>query len=359
MSVTVNGSNCSPNSYVNKPCVSVQICTTDNQHCQTINDILLDTGSFGLRLFNSVVTIPLTPITNGGAILAECVQFGDGSSDWGTVDMANVVLGNEAPVSVPIQVINSSIGTRPTQCSHSDSVPSDAGFNGILGVGFYPYDCGTSNNGCVSNAANKFYYSCTGSSCVGTTVSLANQVKNPIPFLSQDNNGAILSLPSISQNGAAFANGYLIMGIGTQSNNQPSGVSTFTADASHGEFTTSYNGQSYNSFIDSGSNALYFDDASIPDCSRYNSSMTAFYCPNSSLSQSAITIGINNNQQSVPFSVENVETLLQGGGAVFNNVTGKGGGIFDWGLPFYLGRNVYQGFHGKSSSLGSDNYWAY
>jgi hypothetical protein len=36
-----------------------------------------------------------------------------------------------------------------------------------------------------------------------------------------------------------------------------------------------------------------------------------------------------------------------------------GSNSFDWGLPFYLGRNVYLGFEGKTSSLGTGPYWAF
>jgi len=46
--LTVNGSLCATNSYPNKPCVSVTICTpgfTDSAHCNTVTDILVDTGS--------------------------------------------------------------------------------------------------------------------------------------------------------------------------------------------------------------------------------------------------------------------------------------------------------------------------
>jgi hypothetical protein len=49
--ITVNGSLCSANSYLNKPCVSVTVCTPGTSTCQTISDILLDTGSYGLRIF--------------------------------------------------------------------------------------------------------------------------------------------------------------------------------------------------------------------------------------------------------------------------------------------------------------------
>jgi hypothetical protein len=63
MEVTVNGSLCDPNNqYFNEPCTSVTICTPGTRNCQTINNILLDTGSYGLRIFNSVITVPLTPL---------------------------------------------------------------------------------------------------------------------------------------------------------------------------------------------------------------------------------------------------------------------------------------------------------
>src|SRR4051794_15179060 len=55
--LTVNGSLCSTRSYINKPCVSVTVCTPGTSTCQTIHDILLDTGSYGLRVFKSVLTV--------------------------------------------------------------------------------------------------------------------------------------------------------------------------------------------------------------------------------------------------------------------------------------------------------------
>ncbi len=51
MPVTVDGALCSPGSYLNKACVSVTVCNPDLSVCQTVNDILLDTGSYGLRVF--------------------------------------------------------------------------------------------------------------------------------------------------------------------------------------------------------------------------------------------------------------------------------------------------------------------
>ena len=155
LSITVNGSLCSTNSYLNKPCVSVTVCTPGTSTCQTIDDILLDTGSFGLRIFKQVLNVSLEQVTGGSGSLAECVQFGDGSSDWGPVQIASVILGNEPAVQVPIQVIDSTFGTAPSACQNADQSPADAGFNGILGVGLFAQDCGSA---CSNSARNGMYY---------------------------------------------------------------------------------------------------------------------------------------------------------------------------------------------------------
>jgi hypothetical protein len=71
--------------YPNAPCVSVTICQPSTNNCQTISDILVDTGSYGLRVFSSVLAVATTPVTDGAAHpIAECAQFGSGN-DWGPV----------------------------------------------------------------------------------------------------------------------------------------------------------------------------------------------------------------------------------------------------------------------------------
>src|SRR5262249_17889282 len=57
LTMTVNGSTCAANSYFNKPCVSIQVCTPGTSTCQTINDVLVDSGSVGLRIFKSILTV--------------------------------------------------------------------------------------------------------------------------------------------------------------------------------------------------------------------------------------------------------------------------------------------------------------
>ncbi len=169
MPITVNGSLCSPNSYPNKPCVSVTVCTPGTSTCQTITDILLDTGSFGLRIFKQALNVSLPQVTVASGLLAECAQFGDGSSLWGPVQTAGIILGNEPAVEVPIQVIDSTFGTAPVECRNADRSPEEGGFNGILGVGFFAQDCG---HGCAITTGNGMYYSCSGADCIATTVAL-------------------------------------------------------------------------------------------------------------------------------------------------------------------------------------------
>ena len=103
------------------------------------------------------------------------------------------------------------------------------------------------------------YYACNGSTCSGTSVPLSNQVQNPVALLPQDNNGIVVQLPSVPQGGAPSVSGSLVLGIGTESNNAPSLVTTYPLDQ-YGEFFTMspFNSRPYYSFIDTGSNGYLF-----------------------------------------------------------------------------------------------------
>jgi hypothetical protein len=358
LSITVNGPGLN-NSYLNEPCVSVTICTPGTITCQTINDILLDTGSSGLRIFKQALNVPLTQASSGSGSLAECVQYQDGTSDWGPVQMASIILGNEPAVQVRIQVIDSTFfGTIALNvCGTPDQSPSAVGYNGILGVGLFAQDCGP---GCTnSTSPPPIYYSCSGSNCSPTAVALPNQLQNPIGLLPQDNNGVIVQLPGIPAGGSPSVNGSLILGIGTQSNNMPSGVTAYTADPSSGDFTTNFNSTSYTSFIDSGSNGLFFPSTSaLPDCPG---AYSGWFCPSSTVSLSATNTGASGSPSgAVSFQIGNFDSLLtNSSNSVFDDIGGNFPDGFDWGLPFFFGRSVFVGIEGKGSSLGSGPYWAY
>ena len=358
--ITVNGALCSSatsGGYFNKPCVSVTVCNPDGSNCQVINDILLDTGSYGLRIFKQALSnVSLTQVTVASGALAECVEYADGTSDWGPVQMAAVVLGNEPAVQVPIQVIDSTFGTRSRGCRQADTSAVNAGFTGILGVGLFAQDCGDT---CTSSTNNGNYYSCGGSLCSGTAVPPASQVTNPVALLPLDKNGVLVQLQSVPLGGVTSVNGSLILGIGTRSNNAPAGVTAYPANSA-AEFTTTFNGiSSDSSFIDSGSNGLYFPAPAslLPDCGGSN---TGYYCPATTLSLSATDTGaFGSPSGTVPFYQGNFNSLIDTSNNVFSEVGGSEVGGFDWGLPFFFGRNVFLGFDSTSSGLGTGPCWAY
>jgi hypothetical protein len=371
LTVSVNGSLCT-NAYPNKPCVSVTICNPGTSTCQTIDDILLDTGASGLRIFKSVLNtnISLTQVTSGSGSLADCIQYVDYSADWGPVETADVILGNEPAVTIPIHVIDSTFG-QPTLCSQSnqyklDSSPSTAGFNGLLGVGLFAQDCGSR---CASVTNNAMYYSCSGSTCTATKVPLSNQVQNPVALLPLDNNGVMVQLPAVALGGATSIQGYLFLGIDTRSNNTPSGVTMYPADSTYGEFITVFpatGGNTYSSsFIDTGSNALFFDAGSVSALTICTIGSYTWYCNSPTLSLSANTEGyLGSPTSNVPFQIGNASTLFSSSNWVFGELgapydASTLSAYFDWGLPFFMGRNVYVGIKGKTSSLGTGPYWAY
>ncbi len=368
LEMTVNGAFCAPGSYPNKPCVSIKICSTGTNSCVTISDILVDTGSSGLRVFRSALNgVSLSQVTVTGQNLAECAQFGDGSTDWGPVQMGDVYLGSEPAANVPIQVIDPSFVGANTFCGSTasgmfvppDSSPSEAGFNGILGVGLQVQDCGTD---CLTSTQRQIYFACNGSTCGSALGPLPKLVTNPVAKLPVDNNGVVLELPSVVVGGQATASGYLILGVGTNSNNIPTGVRAYSVDTVQGTFNTTFNGQVLAGFTDSGSNSYFFPTGTtgLTDCGTINSNYSGLYCPPATETFSTIDTAISGSPAtSISLLVGNFLSLLSSGNLVFTELGGTGSGFFDFGLPFYLGRNVYVGLNGANSSLGVGPYFGF
>jgi hypothetical protein len=340
---------------INEPFVSVTICSpTSPTTCQTIDHILLDTGSYGLRIISSVLSssLALTQKTDtSGNAIAECTTFADGYS-WGPIKIANLQIGGETANGLAIQVIgDSSYSTVPSTCSgtgrKSENTVASFGSNGVLGVGPFAQDCGS---GCATNANYDVYYSCaTATTCIPTTMSLTDQVQNPVSLFATDNNGVILSLGAVSSSGATTDSGTLIFGIGTQSNNALGSATIYTVDTNFGYITTTYKGKSLpDSFLDSGSNGLFFTDSTITPCSDNS----GFYCPTSTLSLSATNTGQNGNSGTVSFSIGNALNYFNSNPS--STVDGSLGGVngdsasFDWGLPFFYGRKVYTAINGNT-----------
>ncbi len=191
---------------------------------------------------------------------------------------------------------------------------------------------------------------------------MERQLHNPVALFGADNNGVIIDLPSIAQQGAASVSGTLVFGIGTQANNGLGAASVLTVGAQTGYFTTFYDNRTITrSFVDSGSNALFFRDTSIPNCTV--APAPDFYCPASTLMLSAVLQGTNGVTASVNFAVANANALVNANPsyAAFNNLAS---GLFlpqsfDWGLPFFFGRRVFVAIEGMDTPGGPGPYTAF
>lgn len=355
------------NNYANGVFTSVTVCVPSSSNCQTIGGILVDTGSYGLRLLSSTgggaLTLPLVNQTgSNGNPIGECAPFVSGFT-WGPVATADITISGEKASGIPVQIIDGSFAALPSECT-SFGVPEQEtltgqnglGANGILGVGPLVQDCGSP---CTqTGSANPgLYYVCAGTTCTVTTVALAQQVQNPVASFATDNNGVIVELPSASTPASSLT-GSLVFGIGTQSNNALTNATVFPIN-SNIEFNTALNGQTYPSFVDSGSNAYFFLDSgatSLPDCPSPNS---GFYCPGSNTNFSATT-SAGGSSETVTFTIDNADSMFSNSTAsVFPNLGGSNPGTFDWGLPFFFGRNVYTAINGKSTPSGQGPYWAF
>lgn len=350
--------------YINKPTVSVTVCNPDTGICQVVDNVLLDTGSYGLRLFNTnqVASLSLNQVTVGSAPIAECVPYLDENGTWGPVKWADVKLGGETASNIPIQIIDATYFSTviPPECKPPNvkslaQTPEDSRYNGILGVGLFAEDCGPD---CETNNVDVPYFTCNDSNCTGIAVPIESQVQNPVAHLSTDfNNGVMVQMQSLPTGKAKTATGKLILGIGPQANNTPASTVTTLQTSPSGYISTDFAGSTYFSFIDSGSNGLFFD---YPDTIPLSSNQD-WYCPTSPLSLTAVNYNKNRSRSSeVSFKINNANTLFSTSNSAFSQIGGPAfGGYFDWGLPFFYGRSVFVGIEGKSSSLGTGPYWAY
>jgi hypothetical protein len=342
---------------VNVPFVSVTLCDPGTSNCQTIDDVILDTGSTGLRIISSALapslTLPLAQTGSGGS-LSECMQFVSGYT-WGAIRSADVKLAGHTLENLSIQVIgDTEAGSAPERCTAiGDSLNTVQSFggNGILGVGVFVQDCGRA---CAGTASSGMYYACSGAGCQPTRVELGRQVHNPVALLGSDNNGVVVELPAIASSGAFSVDGTLTLGIGTQANNSLENAMVLGVNADDGTLVTRFNGADYKGFFDSGSNGIFFPNRGIPTCG-------GFYCPASVQHLSATNTGTNDATSSVDFQIDNARDMFRSGNFAFDKLGGPymADGSFDWGLPFFFGRKVFTAIEERNTPGGAGPYIAY
>ena len=153
---------------INHAYVTVKVCAPGSQtQCATVDHVLLDTGSFGLRLVRSVLAAhaasrSLPRPTHRGSI-EECLSFGGGQTGdpWRSPMSRSA---GESAAKLPVQIMDDTGAGAPppaTCGANGTLINGVSGFdaNGVLGVGVFAQDCGAA---CVAAATPlPLYYGCT------------------------------------------------------------------------------------------------------------------------------------------------------------------------------------------------------
>lgn len=355
------------NNTPNVPYVNVTICQSGTSNCATLDHIIVDTGSTGLRVFENagvgtvLSSTPYVTDTNG-LVLSQCMQFAD-SFAWGTVKKVDVKIGNKVASNIPIEVLGDSKFTSiPSSCINTGGTNANTiakfGAKGILGIGNFINDCGLY---CEDVSNNTVYYVCDPAninSCSNVAIAQTYQVVNPITKFDKDNNGSVLTLDSVASNGAVSSGGVLTFGVGTQTNNTVSGQ--FYSVNYMGGYNVTYNGNSnVLGIVDSGSSVYFFNNSNIAQCTG---NLSGFYCPTNDTPISATLSGSNNVSTNVNFTIGNALSLVNGHSdyyvqpklaATSSDLNSNFSTMFDLGLPFFYGKSIATTIEGTTHHKGT------
>jgi hypothetical protein len=356
----VDGLPCVPADFPDwdQPYTNVKVCAPGSTtNCQIFDHIIVDSGSDGMRLVASSVKSALLhampTVTTGTAraqrVVTECEVYVS-SYTYGPLKTADVYIAGKIVKGFPIQMIGAPGFPVPAACSNqgpgfteTDNETSFDG-NGLIGVAFSLSDTGMFFN-CLS----------TGTGCTENTTYPG--IPNLTTKFSSDNNGVVISLPSIPLSGSASpVMGALIFGVGTQTNNTPpAGTIPLFNDPSQGIFNIHAGGHTAQAYIDSGTNDLV-----IAGPWAICSDATQYYCPanNTPISMGLYSISGTVPQFNIGFTIGNADNLMGEGDVAYNDIAEVASsqssltGTFALGLATFFGRTEYFVFNGQSSKLG-------
>ena len=385
-----------PAQYFNVPYVTVTVCTPGTATCQTIDHVILDTGSTGLRLIASVLdgNLALPAETDpSGNPLRECYAYVT-SYVWGSMVTADVSIAGQSQSSLPVQLIgDTAAGAPAAQCtsvanadfasfinqpsatSTLTNTVQSFGANGILGVSpAGTQDCGAY---CApgttepASALANYYYSCpTATTCTPTTAALGSQATNLVAVVNSGKvNGIAISLPAVAASGAATLSGTLTLGVSTTAADTPPAATKFYGLDPFALFATQLGGTGYDGVIDSGTVVYLFTNGSIASCAVDSS--VEFFCPASTksltatFSETSDVVHARGTTGNVGFAIQNYNNISPSAfvapdlgtpcGVYLNGTcyaattANETTPYFIWGLPFYLGRNVYFVYSGATA----------
>ena len=371
VALTVDSGPTAATGQINHAYVTLKVCASGQTQCASIDHVLVDTGSSGLRLVRSVLTaggVTLSGETDSqGQAIEECMTFGGGQT-WGPVALADVTVAGEVAEKLPVQIMDDTNAgaPAPATCGANGTLVNDVsgfGANGVFGVGVLAQDCGSA---CVSPTTSlAFYYGCiSAGACAAENIALGSQVTNPVALFTTDNNGIIVSLPSLQNaNGDTTVTGELIFGIATQADNAlPTTALTVLGTDANGDFTATYNGgtTALSALIDSGTDSYAFNDPTIAVCA--SGAYVGYYCPAvapQSLFAVNTGVGTYNATNTVDFAIADPNSFVAGAAAFIDLGGGGGSTHFTWGMPFFYGRKVYFGIEQRVSGTYTGPFYAY
>ena len=344
-----------PSGTYNRLYVDVTVCKPGSAtQCVTVDHVAVDTGSIGLRLFDSdaLDALGLDTVVVGGAEAWSCQQYG-ASESWGSLKTVDVRMGGELAAAIPIQLMNDPARAIPAACSAIGLVNTAANFNGkgLLGL---------KNTGIGIQQGGLTWYACNSGGCSASTpaqVAATPNITNPVAAFGADANGVIVQLQSVPAMGATSATGTLTFGIGTQDDNALAGVTVIPTDGY--TVRTTWQGVTYQSVLDTGTGFIILPSMAAPYCGD-----STVYCPATTQTLSAAISGIDSTQVAVTFDVANYFQLF--GQADRPRALDDIAMYIDfpdapvnWGLPFFFGRSVYIAYTDAATPSGNAPFVAF
>lgn len=378
------------NNGINRPMVSLKLCVPGSAvQCTTVSNVILDSGSTGLRLLKAAVPVPLPAVPvpaqasrnlPAGSVLAECYPFVT-SNAWGTVNAADVYLAGEPALSgAAVHLLDGAFAGGPPVDGSTGLGSSCAtnGFdlltmtnlsaNGILGVLPMQYDNKPAGNLIPANE----YWACAagGGSCTlleglvpGMTATVAKGtlrlVANPVFGLPADNNGLVFDFPGVPAAGAVAAEGRLLFGIGTAANNHlPSSAAVLAYDP-FARVTVVYNqaivGTPSSVPLDTGNPVTDFSASVLGEPLCTTPGLQHLLCP---AALRTFSVGLGSTQSlstaklTPTLAVGNATALLTNtSNRLFDSLVAHAG-TPSLGLPFFMGKTIYMGFPSSAHPYG-------
>lgn len=349
---------------VNRPFINLTVCpVNDTKHCQTINNVLVDSGSSGLRINKSALkAINFAPIMDNNKSVFNCILFGAGY-DIGKMYSVDLYIGGEKGSNIPLQVTDNSDKNSQIAkvCSNYDTIPAanldDFGASAIIGIS-------------VIDSPDKSYSRAevcddSGNNCSGIYSSGLNI--NPLSKFATDNNGVIFSIPKVATALASDVVGTLTFGLNTQSDNTVENGANVqivhgTASDSWGSFSAD-NG--VNAIFDSGSatiNIAKNKHTDIQICTVNVIRPINIFCP---ANQTAVSIGYGDissleNQYTLNLMFIDPRTFADNIYIVPDFATSSDDPSQEiFGIPAFFGRNIYLQFASANTNtpFGASPAW--